>query len=72
MMLALDFVEVRRREHRRNGLALGAVFGLIHRDEVRAAEFRLGVADGDPAETRLRRIDVVAGFDLHDVVVRRH
>ncbi len=67
-----QFVEMCRREHRRDGLALGAVFGLIHRDEVRAAKLRLGVADGDAAEACFRRIDVVAGFDLHDVVVRRH
>jgi hypothetical protein len=63
---------MRWREHRRDGFALCAVFRLIHRDEHRTAEFRRRIANGNAAETRFRRIDLMIGLDMHDVVVLHH
>ena len=60
---------MRRREHRRHGLALGRVPRLIHRDETRPVVARRHVADRDAAERDIRGEHAVIGIDMHDVVI---
>ena len=50
-----EFVQMRRREHRRHGLALRRMPRLVHRDEARPVIARRHVADRDAAERRRRR-----------------
>ena len=63
---------MRRREHRRHGLALRGVARLVHGDETLAAQVRRDVADGDAAERCRRREHRMVGLDVHDVVVFGH
>ncbi len=67
-----EFVEMRRREHRRHGLALGRMTRLVHRDEARPVIADRYVADRDAAQRGVRREDAVIGVDMHDVVVFDH
>ena len=64
-----QFIQMRRREHRRHRLALCRVPRLIHRDEARIVVARRHVADRDAAERGVGGEDAVVGVDMHDVVV---
>src|ERR1700737_1769759 len=63
---------MRRREHRRDGLALRAMARLIHGDEAFATQVGRDVADGYAAERCRRREHRMMGLDVHDVVVFCH
>ena len=67
-----EFVQMRRREHRRHGLALRTVVRLVHGDEAGAAKLHRLVADRNAAECGGRREHRVVGLDVHDVVVLGH
>jgi hypothetical protein len=49
-----ELVEMGRREHRRHGLALRAMAGLIHGDEALAAQIGRDVANGNAAKRGCR------------------
>ncbi len=67
-----EFVQMRRREHRRHGLALGRVPRLVHRDETRPVVAHRHVTDRDTAERDVGGEDAVVGIDMHDVVIFGH
>ena len=65
-------LQIHRRHHRRHDLALFVVLRLVHRDEARSAIVHRRVAQRDAAHQRVGRVDLLAGVDLHDVLVPGH